>query len=296
MEAGRTVNEASVSQKATGVDPRLTNGPRGVTDDEVAAFRDKGWVHLEQFIDADAVAALLERMQRGLGDTGREGTPRSAPNGQIRPAYYDTLFRNWLQPWLEDQSLATFVTTPTFGAAADDLMGTCTGVRLWMDEGLVKLPADSGGGRTPWHQDGPTFPFDRCGWLTFWIALVDVPPEMGSLRFYTGSHTGGFHGRVLRPDGSDVFTDRPNLRDRYELSKPLTMRAGDATVHDSATIHGASENTSDRARWSYSVAYFPADARYTGATQRLTDDLDLAPGNHFDHPHFPLIRTRDGLA
>jgi ectoine hydroxylase-related dioxygenase (phytanoyl-CoA dioxygenase family) len=269
--------------------PSLDVAVREVTDAEVAAYRENGWALLHGFVDTGAVAAILERLRAALGETGVEGTARAAPEGQTRPAYYDTLFRNWLQPWREDADLAAFATSPGMGAAAARLMGARHGVRLWMDEGLVKLPAAGGGGPTPWHQDGPTFPFDRSGWLTFWIALVDVPPDMGSLRFYSGSHRSGFHGRVLTPDGADVFTDRPELRGEFALSPPLTLRPGDATVHGGATIHGAPPNDSDRPRWSYSCAYFPGDARYTGATQRLTDGLDLPPNGHFDHPHFPLV-------
>ena len=58
-------------------------------------------------------------------------------------------------------------------------------MRLYHDQGLFKEP---GGGPTPWHQDGYYWPLDTDRTITLWMPLVDVPAEIGTMTFASGSH------------------------------------------------------------------------------------------------------------
>ena len=117
-----------------------------------------------------------------------------------------------------------------------------------------------------------------------------LPPEKGTLRFLNGSHRERLLGRYAhRTDGVDIVDANPWLLDRYELSPPHHLRAGDATVHDHQTIHSAPQNETSSPRWVYTTHRFPADALYTGCPQRFTEGLGLEVNQVLDHPNFPLL-------
>lgn len=146
----------------------------------------------------------------------------------------------------------------------------------------------AGHGATEFHQDFPWMPMDRSAMLTVWLALVDVPADMGSLRFYGGSHRHGLLGRSFTRDGDDQLSQHSWLRG-LELSPPLDLAAGDATAHHALTVHGAAANRRDTARLSFTVTYFDADALYTGMPYQQTDGLGLTVNRPFEHPKFPVV-------
>ena len=126
--------------------------------------------------------------------------------------------------------------------------------------------------------------------MNVWVALVPMPPEMGTMRFHSGSQRLGPMGRVIhRTDGKDLLDLFPWIGDEYDVSEALTLEPGDATVQDWLTVHAASSNDSDQPRWGYTNSLFPADTLYTGAPQRRTEGLELSVNQEFDHPRFPII-------
>ena len=141
---------------------------------------------------------------------------------------------------------------------------------------------------TLFHQDYPGHAVDRSNFFTVWFALHDMPAEAGAMRFYSRSHMRGVLGQA--------YIDDMDIRERYklkdaDLSPPLKMRAGDATVHHALTIHGALPNRTAHPRWSYAYIYFDADTRYNGAPDTFTDGVTLEHYALFDHPVFPRIPT-----
>lgn len=262
--------------------------PRDVTPEEVAAFGEHGWVHLAGLIAPDTAAGVLARVQERMGaDAGAEVRGDYAAAGA--PATLQRAWRNYDAPSRDDEWIHELCFSPGLARVTTRLMGD-RDARFLADSVLCKLPAAQAGGRTPWHNDLMTFPLDRAGALTIWIALVDCPPEKGTLRYLSGSHRERPLGRYAqRDDGVDVVTDHPWLLERYEESPPLHLRAGDALVHDMMTIHSARENATDSPRWVYATHRFPADALYTGAPQRFFDGRGLQVNRPIDHPDFALL-------
>ena len=64
------------------------------------------------------------------------------------------------------------------------------------------------------------------------------------------------------------------------------MAPGDATMHHALTVHGACENLGASPRLSFTVTHFDADALYTGAPYKQTDELSprLRVNEPFDQP------------
>ena len=214
---------------------------REVTDAEVTCYRDNGWVKLDRLIEPEVAAQLLTAAQELMGETGEAA---------LRPGIdYDTVwFNDYHYPAREGREpFASLTYGPDLGRDTQRFLERPVAVRHYSDMLAVKLPASAAkGAPTKAHQDGG-IQFDRVGKTTFWIALNEIPPERGSMRFYSGSHKEG----PLGDRSHDLFADYPYLKERYPLSPPLHLQPGDATVHSQLVIHEAPANTSDAPRWAY---------------------------------------------
>jgi ectoine hydroxylase-related dioxygenase (phytanoyl-CoA dioxygenase family) len=254
------------------MDPAV--GIRSLTDEEILRYREHGWVKLDGLLAPELVKQLLNRGKQHVS-TGSSSSSRTA-------------FDRWDACSARDAWIRTLSHSGALAGAASQLMAEP--VRFYYDTMFVKPPARNNGRDTPWHQDLPQHPFDRRGLLNIWVALVDCPPAKGTMRFLSGSQRAGSLGRHLyRTDGVDLVQDNPWLLEEYELTPPLHLREGDATVHDLAIAHCAPENTTDSARWAYIVQWIPAAALYNGAPNRRTDGLGLQVGQPLDHPNFPIL-------
>lgn len=268
----------------------VTADVRDVTDAEVAAYREQGWAHLEGFVSPEAVERLLARFQARMGADAAQAVDTRGGTPGLKGKSLNAMWQMYENPSREDEWVRAWSHAPAIGRAATRLVGKP--VRFYNDQVICKLPVSREGGPTPWHQDLSYHALDRRGRMSIWIALVDCPPEKGTMRFLTGTHLLAPLGRyVHRSDGVDAVTDNPWLLERYEVSPPLHLRAGDATLHDAELVHSAPENTTDSPRWAYSLTVIPQDTLYTGLANRLTDGAGLQVNQPFDHPQFPVLPT-----
>lgn len=250
---------------------------RAVTDDEVGFYREHGWVRLPRLIDPRHAATLRERAEPLIEPVG------GPPSSDVDRAFGQ---RRYLAE--KDAAFGAVAFGAEMGSNASRLLVGDKRIRVQIDNLLVKEPAGGGHGETRFHQDFPWMPMDRSSMLTVWIALVDIPAAMGSMRFYDGSHRYGTLGRTFVRDGDDAPNQQPWLAE-LGTSPPLDLAPGDATVHDCLMIHGAPANRTDAVRVSYAITYFDADALYTGTPYAQTDELGLTVNEPFDHPRFPLV-------
>jgi ectoine hydroxylase-related dioxygenase (phytanoyl-CoA dioxygenase family) len=268
---------------------RVAHGIRTVTDSEVDFYRTHGWAKLGQLVSAEIAAEMLVRAKSQMSSVLSTGT---GTNTSTSTGARMKCFEVWLSPARVDQEepFRSVTYSSTMGHNAHRLISRDTSVRLFSDKVICKIPvgAHNASVETPWHQDLPSYPFDRIGNVTFWIALDEVTPEQGSLRFLDYSHQSGPLGRVSSEDDS-LFHQHEYLPDLYDMSPPLHLQPGDATVHNGLVVHGAAENQTDRLRWSFVANYIPGDTRYTGAAFFKTDGLGLKPEQQFDHPNFPIV-------
>jgi hypothetical protein len=261
----------------------LLGGIRQVRADEVASYRQRGWVKLDGVIAPALAESILALAQATMGQDGDN------PGYTGRGARYSA----WTHASGDDEWLHSVSHSSELASVASALLRGRP-LRWYADTFLAKKGADSGGAETPWHQDLPQHAFDRGGALTMWIPLVDCPAEKGTLRFLSGSHRAGPLGRFgRRADGTarsaDIIDVYPGVAEEFELSPPLNLAVGDVTVHDSLTVHSAPHNDTDTTRWVYSVTWFPAETLYTGASSYHTDGLGLKVDQPFDDARFPVV-------
>lgn len=264
-----------------------TSSPcRAVTAQEIAHYKELGWVQLKQFIDPAMIATLLAKARGIMGEDG-DSNP---PYGIDQPYFNAQAASGWADPAVR----------PLFGGigqAAKMLMDrkSGAGVRLFNDFFAPKLPSarktrNQGNGPTSFHQDYITFAVDRTGGFTCWIPLEAYGPEAGTMSFINGSHKLGVLGNYSSYDGKDIREVWPEL-DELEMSEPITYELGDVTVHNHLTVHGAGANLLDRPRWAYLVLPQPADARWNGAPPEAFDPAahGMTPYGKFPDEAFPII-------
>ena len=159
---------------------------REPTPDEVGHYDRNGWVKLERFVAPELAAELLERIQAKMGlDAGRAGADGRASTPNLDSGKLQALWQPWDLPSREDEVLYEFSHSVGIGRAASRLLRG-RAARWYSDAVYAKLPAARTGSKTPWHQDFPYHAFDRVGMMNIWIALVDIPPEKGTMRFLSG--------------------------------------------------------------------------------------------------------------
>lgn len=220
---------------------------RPITDEEVAFYHEHGWVKLDGLVAQDLVDELRVASEERIAGAGedREGLFSLANNG-IEP------FRSFMFSKTMAQSAQRLVDRRR-------LTDRDIPLRYRVDIIADKAPAGKG---TPYHQDSSEHGSDRIGELQFWLALVDITPEMGSMRFLDGVQREGPLGSILNDETGDLLDLYPKLTQLYPLSPPLHYQPGDATVHHGYMAHGAPPNSTDRHRLAYLYSYTPADTRW----------------------------------
>jgi hypothetical protein len=250
---------------------------RDVTDDETRHLWEHGWVRLESLIDPATVAVLLAEAKRLMGAEGDASELRAGVD-----KHYDW-WQDYHWPNRDSEAFDRVMRHPDLGRNAARLYGRDMPILSITNLLVPKLSAKGKGGKpTAWHQDSG-LPF-RCTSIALWLALDDVTPEMGSMRFYSDSPK---LGTLV----DDPIPENYPLLGECELTEQMTLKPGDATVHTNQTVHGAPANQTDRTRWGYVVNFFPADAPFNGASTHHTDEIrdELEVGKPTRHPKFPLV-------
>ena len=132
------------------------------------------------------------------------------------------------------------------------------GVRIYHDQALLK---EAGGGITPWHQDQHYWPLDTFNTITMWMPLADVTPEMGTMRFASGSHREGYLGNLPISNESEETLEAFVRQRGFPINQSPAMKAGDATFHYGWTLHGAPANSTSRTREVMTIIWFADGAR-----------------------------------
>jgi ectoine hydroxylase-related dioxygenase (phytanoyl-CoA dioxygenase family) len=243
--------------------------PRTLTDDEVASYRENGFLHLKSVL----TPAEVERYRAAAARAYDAITSLDADN---------QMFRQIVQVWKSDRTLRQLTLHPRLASYAAQLAGMP--VRLWHDQLLIKKPHNHT--PTEFHQDSPYWPHTGGRHqLSAWVALVDVPVERGCMTFIPGSHRRNDLRAIDLTDARDLFDVAPDLA--YEKRVTVPLRAGDCTFHNGYLAHSANANDTDEFRFAMVNIYVDAGTRYNGAPHVCTDDLGLTVGEVLPDSEFP---------
>jgi hypothetical protein len=260
---------------------------RAATAEEIDHFKANGWAKLNAFFNPTAVSMLLTRAQTRMGPDG-DGNSKDA----LKLPYFNREYLGGVR----DPELAALYSS--VGVAARQLMArkAKVGVRYYSDVFAVKLPATAnsareGNKKTDYHQDWPSWSFDRTGGMTFWVALTDIGPEAGTMSFVSGSHRRGPLANFRTHVGRDLTDVYPELLSDLSSSENMSYRAGDATVHADLCVHCAGENLTRNPRWAYILSCIPGDACWNGAPPEGYSAEGLTKFAPLDDARFPFIAS-----
>jgi ectoine hydroxylase-related dioxygenase (phytanoyl-CoA dioxygenase family) len=167
---------------------------------------------------------------------------------------------------------------------------------LWGSQVFCK-PAFTGR-KVPWHQDGKYWPMRPLATVSVWMAIDDVTPENGCMRYIPGSHR-----------RQQVYQHETNVSPLLVLPEQLranefdegqatddVLPAGHFSLHDVYLIHGSEPNRSPHRRGGFVARYMPASSVFErGAADNV---MKSAQGTvRVDYAHRPiwLVRGSDPL-
>jgi len=260
--------------------------PYTVSADDIAAYREQGFVHLRGVLDAEEMGHWRRVIGRGV--FGSEKYQSYAPIEDR-----DTYGKAFLQIgniWARDAEVARFACCKRLASIAAQLM-ELPSVRMYHDQALYK---EAHGGLTPWHCDQHYWPLSNDRSITAWVPLVDVPVEMGPLSFAAGSHRHDFGRELAISDESEARIQRQIREAGLDLVE-LPYALGDVSFHAGWCFHRAGGNSSDRCREVMTMIYIDSEMRYQPSDDpRVGGDRDnfcpgRKPGERFDTALNPVL-------
>jgi ectoine hydroxylase-related dioxygenase (phytanoyl-CoA dioxygenase family) len=260
--------------------------------DAIAAYRQNGHVYLPQVVTREELAVYRPAIVEA---TNRHNQEKRALEERDT---YSKAFLQVMNLWTKDDIVRRFVLARRFGKIAGDLMGV-DGVRIYHDQALFK---ESGGGYTPMHQDHYYWPLDTDQTITMWMPLVDLPAEVGGMRFASGSQNAGYLGELPISDRSEEVLKQLIEERNFRLVETGAINAGDATFHSGWTLHGAQPNTSPMMREVMTIIYFGDGAHVTEPeSEGQRSDLDtwfqgLGPGDVAVGELNPLVYSKRAVS
>jgi hypothetical protein len=232
---------------------------RVVTDAEVASFRRDGFVLPRRGMSPDSTAAMREAVERVFRDNEDWPNLLRMPHVPKRPGLREGV--------IGGEDIFKIMFDPVLLQAAADILGP--NLIMWGAEIFAKPGAV--GKATPWHQDSYNRAIksgtgaERVDSLMVWIAVDDVSPENGCLRFIPGTGRTG-DGRLEHTQHAETnaLLNFEIGSSRFDLASAVdAVRApGQFSIHDLYVVHGANANTSGRRRAGLTFHYISSADLY----------------------------------
>jgi hypothetical protein len=167
----------------------------------------------------------------------------------------------------------------------EELLGP--NILLYSSSFVIKEPQSNT--HISWHQDLTYWGFNDDKQVAAWVALSDATQENGCMHMIPGSHHNGQLPHKTTVDKNNLLHHGQTIEGVVdEDSVPLTLEAGEASLHHGWTMHSSFPNQSDERRIGLSINYISTDMFQT---QTTNDSAMLVRGvdhfNHFEIDHPP---------
>ena len=238
-----------------------------LTDEQVARYRDQGFLTVPGFLSPGEVAELRAAVLDAIATMGRRKVAGGGAALEEGDSYYDRVFTQRLNLWRISDTVKRYMLAPDLGRMTARLAGV-PGIRVWHDQALIKEPF---GNPTAWHLDNPYWSFSSRDSISVWIALEDATLGNGCMWFIPGTHRLAELGRNvgIGQNQADLFKVYPRMAEADPVAAP--MKAGDCSFHNGLTAHGAGANMTRGRRIAMTCAYMPAGSVFNGQQNILPD-------------------------
>lgn len=237
-----------------------------LTSEQIASYRQNGFVHHPGFLSTEEVAELKEAVLTAVAAMGKAKVAGGGADMQEGDSYYDKVFTQRLNLWRINGTVKKFMLNPDLGRMLCQLAGV-EGFRVWHDQALIKEPY---GNPTAWHLDDPYWSFFSKDAISIWIALGDATPENGCMYFVPGTQKlATFENVNIGDNLGELFKVYPKMGEIDPVCVP--MKAGDCSFHNGLTAHGAGANMTRKRRIAMTCAYMPVGSTFNGQQNILPD-------------------------
>ncbi|GAA1743231.1 phytanoyl-CoA dioxygenase family protein [Luedemannella helvata] len=268
------------------------------TDEEVAAYAERGWYLTRKLLTDDEVDELVEASEKFYAGA----RDRTLPSRPKRLAYWEPehgpVQRHNDYIHYESDAIARILRKPIIGAVAARL-AQAQEIRVFQSTLILKPPRpEEPTNVVPWH-------FDKHYWqsstsermLTAFIPMHDCDEVMGTITMVDGSH------RWTEIGADDTTTRHFAERDKSELEDllarnaahngatvnkvPMVIPKGHMSFHHCRTYHGSGPNRGATPRRAISLHLQDGENAYRA--------FPLADGGIVEYNHDSLVRrTPDG--
>lgn len=116
-----------------------------------------------------------------------------------------------------------------------------------------------------WHQDANYWGFDPYTLVTAWIALSDVFPENGCMRYLPGSHVKSKlrHVETYGADSDLTRGQEIDLKIDEDKAVPVILKAGQMSLHHCLLAHASGPNQTDSPRLGLAIRFLPTHVKQT---------------------------------
>ncbi len=267
-----------------------------LTQDQVAQYREDGFLIVENIIDMETVKRLRERMDllfKGHYESGL--MPDEVNYKSNQPDQLSS--RQLCNAWKADPYVAEVMLAAEVGKATATL-GGWPGSRIAQDNLLLK-PA-GGGKPLGLHQDSAySLWSDHPTWCSCWIALDDTTADGGTLEFVRGSHKWRHSGMIEQFHAPEDY--RKDFRKAAEaegVTDPETVKvvvpAGGGSFHDGWTWHGSGPNTTGNVRRTMVSHCMSSESRFTDWCGYVYSRYKRLGSNEMDEAFFPILWQKNG--
>lgn len=196
---------------------------------------------------------------------------------------YLAVVSQWTSVWEHNSLFREQLFHQRAAAIAADLIG-CEKVRLFHDHLIVKPP--HGGSTIPWHRDLPNLPVAEPRAVSCWLALDDVTPESGAMRFMPGGH------KEPMTRSLDFLNEAKVWGECEQEAVPVGVAAGSAIFHHCLSWHMSPPNTTAGWRRAYITIYMDATCTFDpvrAGWHPVAGRVTVPAGAVFNEDAFPTL-------
>ena len=221
---------------------------KGLTAEQVAAFRYDGFLCPLPALTADERATCLAGLQRLESELG---SPVAEADIKWRSHAYAH------SPWFAD-----LVRHPRILDAVEDVIGP--DIIVWTATFFIKEPHSPT--YAAWHQDGAYFGLEPREQVCAWVALTEASEEAGCMEML--SSRGAARQLHHSPMGLRHSINRAGqtIVEEFDESNPVAtaLKPGEFSLHHELTVHRSAPNKAAHRRVGIGINYVPAHVRVDG--------------------------------
>ena len=258
-----------------------------LSNEQVEFFKEFGYLANVKMLDQEQIEIIKSEIEK-LADSKHPGHHlfyEYHSNESVDPS---TVLFHALGAWRIEPGLHDVLWNPRFLVAANQLLGNVP-VRFWHDQLFCKPPKK--GGVVAWHQDYSYWTRTKpVAHLTCWCGLDDSTEENGCLQYVPGSHRWGL---LDKPElaGDLMGIENYLTPEQRKNFKPVLVetKAGEAIFHHPLTLHGSSENRSDKPRRAFVINVFADGVKSDSNEVLLAGVPPVLKGEKMQGQFFPLL-------